>query len=100
MTKTVKDLISYLECLNPNESVAYWLYTTEDVKRIENFAEGIPYTEGTPYTEELAERVINNLHYYDNIVDTIHDSIKSEISASIHSIRLHNTDPQLEVPSY
>ena len=94
MTKTVKDLISYLECLNPNESVAYWLYTTEDVKGIENFAEGIPYT------EELAERVIHNLHYYDSIIDVIHDSIKSEISASIHSTRLYNTDPQLEVPSY
>lgn len=94
MSKTVKDLINYLECLNPNEPIACWLYTTEDVKGIENFAEG------NPYTEELAETVIDNLHYYDSIIDVIHDSIKSEISASIHATRLHYTDPQLEVPSY
>jgi hypothetical protein len=94
MPKTVKDLISYLECLNPNESVAYWLYTTEDVKGIENFADG------NPYTQELAERVIHNLQDYDNIVDTIHDSIKSEISSSIHATRMYYNDPQLEVPSY
>jgi len=95
MTKTVKDLINYLECLNPNEPIACWLYTTEDVKGLEkNFANG------KPYTEELAETVIHNLQDYDNIVDIIHDAIKSELSASIHHTTKNYIDPQLEVPSY
>lgn len=94
MAKTVKDLINYLECLNPNESIACWLYTTEDVKGVENFADG------NPYTEELAKRVIDNLQDYDNIVDAIHDAIKSELSASVHRTSIDYTDPQLEVPSY
>jgi len=89
MSKTVKDLINYLEILNPNESIACWLYTKEDIQGVQNYADG------NPYTDELAERVIDNLREYDSITDTIHDAIQSEISNQVH----HTSKPK-EIASY
>ena len=57
MNKRVKDLISELELLNPNESVFSLYYTKEDVKGLEYYQDNT-----YPYDDYLAESTIDSLN--------------------------------------
>ena len=66
MTKRVKDLISELELLNPNESIFALYYTKDDVKKLEYYC-----TDCYPYTDELAEQTISKLTEDGDVKSTV-----------------------------
>lgn len=66
MTKRVKDLISELELLNPNESIFALYYTKEDVKQLDYYC-----TDCYPYTDELAEKTITKLTEDGDVKSTV-----------------------------
>ena len=75
MNKRVKDLISELELLNPNESVFSLYYTKEDVKQLEYYTEENTY----PYDDYLAESTIDSLHNDSQIKEIVSDYVMDRL---------------------
>tara|TARA_B100000902_G_C26746377_1_gene638670 strand:+ start:227 stop:538 length:312 start_codon:yes stop_codon:yes gene_type:complete len=65
-TKRVKDLISELELLNPNESIFALYYTKEDVKQLDYYC-----TDCYPYNDNLAEKTISKLSEDGDVKDIV-----------------------------
>jgi hypothetical protein len=99
MKQTVKDIINYLEKLNPNDTVFSLIYTKDDVKEnLEHY--NYNRTENVyPYNDELAEQVLINLDCYDSIYETIYKSVRDEISYQVDQLS-RKENIQLESASY
>lgn len=74
MNKRVKDLISELELLNPNESVFSLYYTKEDVKQLEYYQDNT-----YPYDDYLAESTIDSLHNDSQIKEIVSDYVMDRL---------------------
>lgn len=83
MNKRVKDLISELELLNPNESIFSLYYTKEDVKQLEYYTEDNSY----PYDDYLAESTIDSLHNDSHVKEIVSkyimDRLREETSIEL-----------------
>ncbi len=86
MKQIVKDVISQLEKLNPNDTVFSIIYTKDDIKEdLEHY--NYNRTENVyPYNDELAENVLINLDCYDVIYETIYKSVRDEISYQVDQL--------------
>lgn len=68
MTKRVKDLISELKLLNPNESIFCLYYTKDDVKQLTDY---YSTDDCYPYTDELVEKTISKLTEDGDVKSTV-----------------------------
>ena len=101
MTKRVKDLISELELLNPNESIFCLYYTKDDVKKLEYYC-----TDCYPYTDELAEQTISKLTEDGDVKNTVDklvtNTMREDTSYLVQSECKYDSDNMVlnDSPSY